>query len=125
MLDLNAIWTASSRNSGEYLLGGATSSSFPVQDNLIGCLSGNFVAPQTYRERPSPSTDVGPTQTGTTLERSRAPRRWGQFGPEKRGQFRPLTPQTSTDDTGQAVDEALTRRRNRIRTSAENFTQAA
>ncbi|MFK0114065.1 hypothetical protein ACIQTC_55785, partial [Streptomyces sp. NPDC091217] len=29
LLDLNAIWTASSRNSGEYLLGGATSSSFP------------------------------------------------------------------------------------------------
>ncbi|MEU9288664.1 hypothetical protein AB0D57_29275 [Streptomyces sp. NPDC048275] len=46
MLDLNAIWTASSRNSGEYLLGGATSSSFPVQDNPIGSLSGNFVAPQ-------------------------------------------------------------------------------
>ncbi|MGQ4390633.1 hypothetical protein, partial [Streptomyces sp. SAS_270] len=32
-------------NSGEYLLGGATSSSFPVQDNPIGSLSGNFVAP--------------------------------------------------------------------------------
>ncbi|MFH9982757.1 hypothetical protein ACH4ND_26655, partial [Streptomyces sp. NPDC017179] len=31
--------------SGEYLLGGATSSSFPVQDNPIGSLSGNFVAP--------------------------------------------------------------------------------
>ncbi|EKX62014.1 hypothetical protein STRIP9103_05537 [Streptomyces ipomoeae 91-03] len=29
LLDLNAIWTASSRNSGEYLLGGATSSSLP------------------------------------------------------------------------------------------------
>src|SRR5690606_26822046 len=30
LLDLSAICTASSRNSGEYLLGGATSSSFPV-----------------------------------------------------------------------------------------------
>ncbi|MER6695069.1 hypothetical protein [Streptomyces minutiscleroticus] len=37
----------------------------------------------------------------------------------------PQRTQTSTDDIGQAVDEALTRRRNRIRTSAENFTQAA
>lgn len=46
LLDLNAIWTASSRNSGEYLLGGATSSSFLVQDNPIGRPSGNFVAPQ-------------------------------------------------------------------------------
>src|SRR5690606_21977749 len=30
LLDLSAICTASSRNSGEYLIGGATSSSFPV-----------------------------------------------------------------------------------------------
>ncbi|MBP5891975.1 transposase [Streptomyces scabiei] len=37
----------------------------------------------------------------------------------------PQRTQTSTDDIGQAVDEALTCRRNRIRTPARNFTQAA
>ncbi|MDT0478017.1 transposase, partial [Streptomyces sp. DSM 41014] len=36
----------------------------------------------------------------------------------------PQHTQTSTDDIGQAVDEALIHRRNRIRTSASNFTQA-
>ncbi|MFF1651302.1 hypothetical protein ACFVX4_39655, partial [Streptomyces sp. NPDC058240] len=30
---------------GEYLLGGATSSSFPSQGDPIGSLSGNFEAP--------------------------------------------------------------------------------
>ncbi|KPI13076.1 hypothetical protein OK006_11055 [Actinobacteria bacterium OK006] len=57
MLDLNAIWTASSRNSGEYLLGGATSSSFPVQDNPIGSLSGNFVAPHLKRPANTKAVD--------------------------------------------------------------------
>ncbi|WP_425824703.1 IS630 family transposase [Streptomyces fractus] len=37
----------------------------------------------------------------------------------------PQRTQTSTDDIGRAVDKALTRRRDRIRTSATNFTQAA
>ncbi|MGW6606135.1 hypothetical protein ACWGCF_44980, partial [Streptomyces sp. NPDC055039] len=41
---------------GEYLLGGATSaSSFPVQVNPIGSLSGNLGAPHFVRGSASPS----------------------------------------------------------------------
>ncbi|MFF1651703.1 hypothetical protein ACFVX4_41935, partial [Streptomyces sp. NPDC058240] len=45
--------------SGEYLLGGATSSSFPSQGDPIGSLSGNFEAPQYLVERPLPGADAG------------------------------------------------------------------
>ncbi|MFK0114221.1 transposase, partial [Streptomyces sp. NPDC091217] len=37
----------------------------------------------------------------------------------------PQRTQTTTPDIGKAVDKALTRRRDRIRASARNFTQAA
>jgi transposase len=37
----------------------------------------------------------------------------------------PQRTQTTTHDIGQAVDRALNRRRDRIRASAKNFTQAA
>lgn len=37
----------------------------------------------------------------------------------------PQRSQTSTDSLGEAVDQAMTQRRNRIRGSAKNFTQAA
>jgi hypothetical protein len=39
LLDLSAICTASSRNSGEYLLGGATSTSFPLHRDSIEVFS--------------------------------------------------------------------------------------
>jgi hypothetical protein len=57
LLDFNASWTASSRNSGEYELERATFCfpRFPLQDNPIGSLSGNFGAPQPSRRWPGRS----------------------------------------------------------------------